>query len=69
MRFGLRKLKVAREQDHHNFDLLGVHEVTWVKGGTEPKVIIYFSMRKGMTLITYEPTLSYIREQHNHFRG
>lgn len=69
MRFDLGKLGVSKGQDNHNFELLGVQEAKLAKGGAERKVIIYFSMRKGMTIFTTGPTLSYTREAYMQFRG
>jgi hypothetical protein len=66
MRFDLG---ILRGQNKHNFGLLEVQEVKLPKGGTEPKVIIYLSMRKGMEIISYGQTLPYVREAYKQFRG
>jgi exonuclease III len=43
---------VVREFGKYKLDLLGVQEVRWEMSGTEWQRIIYFSMEKGMVIIS-----------------
>jgi hypothetical protein len=42
---------VAEEISIYNLDLVGVQEVRWDGGGTEPAGNIHFSMEKGMKIM------------------
>jgi hypothetical protein len=58
MRFGTWNIRragsvitVAREISKYKSDLVGVQEVRWDRGGTDPRGITHFSMEMGMGIM------------------
>jgi hypothetical protein len=60
---------ISGEIAKYKLDLVGVQEVRWNKGGTEPAGDLLSSMEMGMLIITLAQAFSYIRGSFQQLRG